>query len=150
MTASVVRGGCQCGKVRYEVRNFTGRVYACHCLECQKQSSSAFGLTLPSREADVSFRGRLAVYQRPADSGSTTRCFFCPDCGTRLYHHDATAGEFLSLKAGSLDDTSALELVANIWVCRKQPWVVMDRELPWFETQPEDLASWRAGLVGAA
>ena len=31
-------GGCQCGGVRYEV------VFVCHCRECRRQSSSAFGI----------------------------------------------------------------------------------------------------------
>ena len=83
------------------------------------------------------------------DSGSTTRCFFCPACGSRLYHRDATAGEFISLKAGTLDDTSDLRLVAHLWVSRKQPWVRLDPDLGVFDTQPDDLAAWRARLLEA-
>jgi len=61
-----------------------------------------------------------------------------------------TKREFTSLKAGSLDEASGLRLVAHRWVCRKQPWLQIDHDLPAFETQPDDPGGWRAGLLGPA
>jgi hypothetical protein len=40
-------GGCQCGAVRYEIAAAPLTLYACHCAECQRQSGSAFGLSMP-------------------------------------------------------------------------------------------------------
>jgi len=102
---------------------------------------------MPVSILTIEIEGALAVYERPADSGSATRCHFCPICGSRIYHRDSTAGKFISLKAGTLDDTSGLTLVAHLWVCRKQPWVPLEPELPAFDTQPDDLGGWRAGLI---
>ena len=99
------------------------------------------------RLSAIRFDGDMAVYERPTDSGAVTACFFCPSCGSRIYHRDSTAGEFISLKAGTLDDTSGLSLVAHLWVCRKQPWIRIDPELPAFDTQPDDLGHWRSRLV---
>jgi len=130
MSLNRATGGCQCGQVHYTIEPTHPVIYACHCRKCQKQSSSAFGLSMPVPASTIEIRGTLAVYERPADSGSTTRCHFCPDCGSRVYHRDATAGEFISLKAGTLDDPSGLALVAHLWVCRKQPWVVLEPGLP--------------------
>src|ERR1700730_909187 len=39
-------GGCQCGQVRYESSGESVALYVCHCRECQKQSASAFGMSL--------------------------------------------------------------------------------------------------------
>ncbi len=40
-------GGCQCGAVRYEIEaEEIQTLYCCHCLECQHQSSSGFGMSL--------------------------------------------------------------------------------------------------------
>ena len=39
-----LKGGCQCGAVRYALRGLPRTIYVCHCRECQKQSASAFGI----------------------------------------------------------------------------------------------------------
>ena len=31
-------GGCQCGAIRYRLLRDPAALYACHCLDCQKQS----------------------------------------------------------------------------------------------------------------
>jgi hypothetical protein len=143
-------GGCQCGAVRYVLEAKRHPVYACHCRECQKQSAAAFGLSMPVRADDIEVTGELAFYERATDSGSRTRCAFCPQCGTRLYHRSARYPDILTLKAGSLDDTSGLAPAAHIWTSRRQPWVILDDGVPAFETQPEDLKAWRLGLLEAA
>jgi hypothetical protein len=37
-------GGCQCGKIRYAITDEPQLVYACHCTECQRATSSAFSM----------------------------------------------------------------------------------------------------------
>ena len=117
-------GGCQCGKVRYRMTGAPLTFYACHCTECQKQSASAFGLSLWVQRSDFEIvSGRPSFYERAGDSGNRTRCAFCSHCGTRLYHEPADAPDIYSLKAGSLDDLSGLAPVGHIWARSKQAWV---------------------------
>ena len=121
-------GGCQCGAVRYRFSAAPLTLYLCHCTECQKQSSSAFGMSLWLRRDDLVFSsGELKFWQRGTDSGGTTHCAFCPECGTRLYHASSPDSEIISLKAGSLDDTAWLKPVGHIWTRSAQPWVPIDR-----------------------
>ena len=44
-------GGCQCGKIRYEITEEPQSVYTCHCLDCQRLTSSAFylGIVVPEK-----------------------------------------------------------------------------------------------------
>jgi hypothetical protein len=138
----VLEGGCQCGAVRYRVSGPPLTFYACHCTECQKQSASAFGLSLWVRRADFALvSGAPKVWERPADSGNTTRCAFCPNCGTRLYHAPGDDPEIYSLKGGSLDNLSDFAPVGHIWTRSKQAWVDLD-SLPGgdltFEAEPPD------------
>ena len=42
-------GGCLCGKIRCEITEAPQRVYTCHCIACQHQTSSAFSLEAPCR-----------------------------------------------------------------------------------------------------
>lgn len=145
-------GGCQCGAIRYRVTGRPLTFYACHCTECQKQSASAFGLSLWVRRSDLEIlSGGPKHWERRADSGNVMRCAFCPDCGSRLYHEASDDPEIFSLKGGSLDDLSGLTPVGHIWVRSKQPWVdlaALPGELA-FETEPADFGvfrkAWKAG-----
>jgi hypothetical protein len=40
---------CQCGKIRYEITEEPQLVYTCHCVDCQRLTSSAFsmGIVIP-------------------------------------------------------------------------------------------------------
>ena len=117
-----MEGGCQCGSVRYRVEGEPLSLAVCHCTECQRQSGSAFGMSLavPS-DAFRLLAGALKTFTTGCDSGRTKRCAFCPDCGTRIYHQVVEA--VLSIKPGTLDDTSWLNPAAHYWTKRKQPWV---------------------------
>jgi hypothetical protein len=120
----VREGGCQCGYVRYRLDAEPFGVVACHCQECQRQSGSAFGMSMGVRTD--SFRllsGELNTFSVACDSGRTKRCTFCPRCGTRIHH--STSDAVLSVKAGTLDDTSWLRPAEHYWTKRKQPWVVI-------------------------
>lgn len=139
-------GGCQCGAVRYTLTCDKITAYACHCRECQKQSASAFALSVPVRRQDLKVLGAPSAYERSTESGSRTKCWFCPDCGTRLYHQSARSPDRVTVKGGTLDDTDELSPVAHLWVSRKQSWLILPPGVPAYETQPDDLAAWRDQL----
>jgi hypothetical protein len=132
-------GGCQCGAVRYVLKREEIAVYACHCRECQKQSASAFGLSAPFARDELELTGELASYRRATDSGSFTTGYFCPACGSRLFHVSDRNTSRGTLKAGSLDDTSGLSPRFHIWTSRRQPWVQLPPDVPQFEDQSVDL-----------
>jgi hypothetical protein len=139
-------GGCQCGDVRYAVAGPLARAYACHCRDCQKQSASAFSLSIPVERAKLRATGALSSFEKRAESGATTTCFFCGACGSRLFHVSSRSPEVATLKVGSLDDTSEIYPASHVWVSRKQPWVRLDPAIPSFDRQPADLATWRRSL----
>lgn len=131
-------GGCQCGAIRYEFSNEPIMLTACHCRECQRQSGSAFGLSLIVSESNFRIvNGELAVYERSAESGRTVRCTFCRDCGNRIYHQLNMGAPVVNVKAGTLDDTSALKPAVHLWTREKQPWVHIPEGALSFEAQPE-------------
>ncbi len=134
-------GGCQCGQIRYEIRAEPLTLYACHCKECQRQSSSAFGMSMTvSREAVVILQGQPKDWTRGVESERSVQCFFCGDCGTRLFHQRDRHPNVMNIKAGTLDDTSWLNPAGHIWTRSKQPWVILDEGLH-YEGQPSDYAA---------
>jgi len=60
----MICGGCQCGFVRYEVTEQPSGLTVCHCMTCQKQSGSAFGMSLavPPRAFRL-LAGRLKTFE---------------------------------------------------------------------------------------
>ncbi len=134
-------GGCQCGTVRYELTGEPLAPIICHCTECQKQTSSAFGMTLPVAKRDFRLvSGALKEWRRIADSGRELACYFCPDCGSRVYHSSSLGPDYWHLKPGTLDDTSWLAPVAQVWTDSAQPWLEL-ADLEPFPRQPADIAA---------
>lgn len=126
-------GGCQCSSIRYELSGKIHRLNICHCKDCQRQSGSAFGMSLVIPKETFSLTsGELKTFQLLSESGRTKTCAFCPDCGVRIYNQTSA---LTSIKAGTLDDTSWLKPTAHYWTSRKQLWVTCSDEVPSFETQ---------------
>lgn len=115
---------CQCGTVAFRTATHKpSAVYFCHCTECQKQSSSAFGIsaTFPADALpldDLAFRDKLQTYTRPTKSGGTLDCYFCKICGARIFHRrrspDGVPGPTLNIKGGLIKDLD-LAGATHIW-----------------------------------
>jgi hypothetical protein len=97
-------GGCQCGAVRYVLHTLPLTLYACHCKECQLQSSSAFGLSMRVPAASVEMNGHTKITGRADPSSPPVAGVFCPKCGTRLMHR-SEGRDTVNIKAGTLDNT---------------------------------------------
>ena len=141
-------GGCQCGQVRYEIRAEPLSVYICHCTECQRQTASAFGMSVPvPRPAFVITAGQPKSWSRTADSGRILDGDLCDVCGVRLAHHPRANDKVSIVKPGTLDDTSWLYPVGHIWTRSAQPWVQIPRDSVIHEGHPADLTplmeAWR-------
>jgi hypothetical protein len=114
--------------------------YICHCRECQKQSASAFGLSLTVPRASVKIvQGQPKTWTRKSDRDLAVICSFCPNCGTRLFHDRAYNRETINIKAGTLDDPNWLRPVGNIWTESAQPWVVISDKLLNYSGQPDNV-----------
>jgi hypothetical protein len=132
------RGSCQCGHVTYQVVAKPIATFACHCLDCQKLSTSSFSVSMMlDRSSFELLSGDLKSWERPTAAGGVAVCWFCPDCGNRIYHENPENPEFVRLKPGTLDDTSVLNPMGHVWTCREQPWQKNFHDLPRAERQPD-------------
>jgi len=142
-------GGCQCGAVRYAIDAEPLTLYACHCTECQRQTGSAFALSMVvKREALRITSGAPKEWLRRHESGRVIACVFCDACGTRLYHNPHINTQITILKPGTLDDTTWLDPVGHIWTRSAQCWVDIPDETVNYDVQPPDFSglieTWRA------
>jgi hypothetical protein len=131
-------GRCQCGAVRYEISGDRLSLYVCHCRECQKQSASAFGISVifPRPGFRVT-QGTPKWWSRPTDSGHTLECAFCADCGSRLWHQGEYFAEKIVVKGGSLDEPVDLQSAMHIWTSRKLAGVLIPEGATQFPGEPE-------------
>lgn len=116
-------GGCQCGSVRYTLTAEPIRTVACHCKECQRQSGSAFGMSMLVPADSLKVTGPTKSFTRIADSGNENTGIFCPTCGVRIYQIPKHVENVLVLKPGTLDDTSWVRPSYFVWMKRSQGWV---------------------------
>ena len=135
----MIKGSCQCGSVRYQVKADPLQIYVCHCSECRKQSASAFGISVIVESADLQLvSGQPRVWSRAATKGGTLDCAFCPSCGTRLWHGNPEKDGKISLKGGAIDSDIDLTGVPHIWTASKLKGIEIPSNSPTHDQEPEE------------
>lgn len=133
-------GGCQCGHVRYVAPREPLALYICHCTECRKQSSSAFGVSfIIRRDTFHVVHGHAAFWTRQTASGHTLECAFCRSCGSRLWHQSTGYVDTLNVKAGTLDEPVDLTNAVHIWTSSKLPGVAIPERALCYPKEPGGL-----------
>lgn len=93
-------------------------------------------------------KGAPKMFLRQTGPSKAMECWFCPDCGTRLYHvPGGGAYPKRNIKPGTLDDTSWLVPTIHFWTRGAQPWVAIPEDATRIETQPDSLA-WSPPAAG--
>jgi hypothetical protein len=111
-------------------------VGVCHCRSCQRNSGSAFAVVMGFPSAAVSIQGELKTYTDTADSGKHLFRRFCPECGSSISSEAEVMPGMIMLKAGSMDDSSVVKPVMQIYCDSAQPWVSLGGELKSFPQMP--------------
>lgn len=123
-TPTPLTGHCLCGSVTYTVDAEPIAQAACHCADCQRQTSSPFSVVVGVPLSALHVKGdTLASFNTIGDDhGQETQRSFCSACGTPIYSLSPAAPDFAFIKAGSLDDSSWLEPAVEVWTSSAQPW----------------------------
>lgn len=119
---TLLRGGCLCGRVRYQVTPESDEGYYCHCRMCQL----AFGNT---RAAFLNVPRAALRWETPPKHFASSKFAlrgFCPDCGTPL-SFEYKGSQRMDLSVGSLDEPSRVRPVSHFAVeSRIAAWHVDD------------------------
>lgn len=125
----MIRGGCLCGGVRYEVHGTISTASNCHCSRCRKAHGAAFATYAPVKMNDfvmVAGSGDIAAYE---SSPGVTRTF-CKRCGSTLQFLSAKWPMSFGLALGTLDDDPGVRPSRHIFVGSKAPWFEITDRLP--------------------
>ncbi len=132
---TTITGGCLCGAVRYEISAEPLTMRVCWCRDCRRFAGNGSPNALFRRDA-VTLTGTLATFSRSADSGNVVDMKFCAACGSQVFGEIAAKPGFMTVRAGTFDDSSLFKPVANIWVSSAPNWACMNEDIPKFERQP--------------
>ena len=129
----MIRGGCLCGGVRFELTRAAGPFELCHCSRCRKASGSAFVAGLGVRVEDFRLLAGAELirsYEAPIlEFPPAYRVSFCSRCGSPV--PDPRPGEeWFEVPAGLLDDDPQLRPDKHIFVDRKSAWFEIHDTLP--------------------
>ena len=151
----VREGGCSCGAVRYRLERAPMFVHCCHCLDCQRQTGSAFVLNALIEASAVTLLGAEPMPSRmPTESGEPHSIYRCPHCGVAVWSVYGGRFPVRFVRVGTLDNPASLPPDVHIFTRSKQPWLQLPEGVPAFEVYydteqlwpPESLARRRAVL----
>jgi hypothetical protein len=142
-----VEGGCACGAVRYRLTAEPLFVHCCHCLNCQRQTGSAFVINLLIEADRVELvSGEPKAVDVPRDDGSVQRIYRCPACEVAVYS-EYTRPEYLFVRGGTLDEPRRITPDVHIYTKSKVDWVVLPESVPAFEVFYDIKEQWPAASL---
>ena len=133
MSAEVLRGGCLCGAVTYQVEGPFLRSAHRHCSRCRRATGSAHASNLyldPSRFRWVSGKASTRRYHLPSARSLATT--FCTKCGAPLPHHTRSGREIV-VPAGSLHEEPNLNPQCHIFFESRPGWSCANEGVSRFE-----------------
>lgn len=129
-----IEGRCLCGNLKYTSEAEPSAQVVCHCIDCQRQTGTAFSIVLLLQEVDLSISGSShATTSSFGGTGRKTIRHFYNNCGSPIYSQPQAYPGLAALKAGTLGDTSWLKPTINVYCETAQPWVVMGEDMENFD-----------------
>jgi hypothetical protein len=140
-------GGCACGTVRYRLTSDPLFTHCCHCLNCQRQTGSAFVINLLIETDRVELlAGEPRAVGVPRDDGSTQRIFRCPTCQVAVFSQYGRP-EVRFVRAGTLDQPSSVVPDVHIFTRSKVDWIKLPDSAAAFEVYYDMKDLWPAASL---
>ena len=140
-------GGCACGAVRYRLRSDPLFIHCCHCLNCQRQTGSAFVINLLIEADRVELlAGDPQPVAVPRDGGKDQKIWRCPTCQVAVFS-EYTRRQVRFVRGGTLDDPAAVAPDVHIFTRSKLSWVTLPETVPAFEVDYDTQALWPAASL---
>ena len=137
-------GRCACGAVRYKLTVEPLFVHCCHCLNCQRQTGSAFVINaLIEKDRLELLSGEPVAVPVPRDDGSQQTIMRCPSCQIAVWSF-YTRPDVAFVRAGTLETPSSVKPDVHIYTRSKLPWVTLPVSVPAFEAFYDVKSLWPA------
>ena len=129
----MLKGGCHCGAVRYEMPAEVSHHSFCHCRDCRRCAGAPVVSWAGVRKNALKVEGEVRTYQSSADA---TRSF-CGRCGTGLFYvNESILPGMVDVQTATLDDPDALPIDKHVQVAERIGWMKDAHKQPEFERFP--------------
>ena len=126
-------GGCACGAIRYRLTSEPLFVHCCHCLNCQRQTGSAFVINVLIETERVEIvAGEPQPVDVPRNGGKKQTIWRCPSCQIAVFS-EYTVRQIRFVRAGTLDDPASVVPDVHIYTRSKLPWVALPESVAAFD-----------------
>ena len=127
---------CGCGNLTVTVRGKPLEVYACSCLNCQRETGGAFSYSAVFPESAVSLAGEPRIWRRTVESGRWLESAFCPTCGVTLFVRMEAWPEIVAVSVGCFADPGFAAPEKVYFADRRHRWLAFPKGAELFGTQP--------------
>lgn len=135
-------GGCACGAVRYRLSSNPLFVNCCHCLDCQRQTGSAFVVNLLFEANQVELlAAQPQPVEVPRDDGRVQRIFRCASCQIAVFSEYSRPSLWF-VRGGTLDDPTEITPDVHIYTRSKVDWLTLPAGTPAFEVDYDPEQIW--------
>jgi len=131
----MLRGGCFCGDIRYELVGEPFNATFCHCSICRRTSGAPVVAWFSVKRAGLRW---IAGTPTTFASSAVGLRRFCPRCGTHLTFEHRDFPDEVDITTGSLDDPEAVPPVDHTRTSSRLGWVRLCDELPAFAEAREE------------
>jgi hypothetical protein len=137
-------GKCSCDAITFTLQSKPMFVNCCHCLDCQRQTGSAFVINAIIETDRIAVRGTPEAITVPTDSGRPHDIYRCPTCRIALWSDYGRRPPIRFVRVGTLVEPHAIKPDAHIFTRSKVPWVRLPDDAPQFEIFYELDKQWSA------
>jgi len=140
-------GGCACGEVRYRLKSDPLFTHCCHCLNCQRQTGSAFVINVLIETDRVELlAGEPHAVAVPRSGGKKQKIWRCPTCQVALFSQ-YTSPRIRFVRGGTLDDPASVAPDVHIFTRSRLPWVDLPDSVPAFRVYYDTERLWPAASL---
>lgn len=130
------KGSCLCGAISYQFTEVAGDFVLCHCRSCRKASGAAGGINLAVSEQDFELSDPQGLLKTFESTPGKVR-HFCSHCGSPLFTRVGDKGDYVRVRAGSLDTDLAQQPAAHIFMSHRARWDEPGRNIPEYDEWPD-------------
>jgi hypothetical protein len=126
---------CGCGELTVLARGEPAEVYLCSCLDCQRQTGSAFSYAALYPVAEVTIAGPQKTWRHQGDSGRGVEIAFCPTCGVGVYSRAQVFPRLVCVAVGCFADPAFAKPTRLYWAARRHHWLTTPEETELIDAQ---------------